>query len=161
MKMDTNCGYWPINEAGKSSFPSVFSGLQMENIHFVLKANSITSGVEEDIRDYLTLHPNIKLVIYEVNRIGNNVNQIAYNTNAVRFSSNKYWGELQTKYFELMTLFCQFALRENGEEKLWYKKILELMPKDDSSTERNLWFENVSYNLTYKLKFHSPLMLYD
>lgn len=38
----------------------------------------------------------------------------------------------------LMTLFCQFALRENGEEKLWYKKILELMPKDDSSTERNL-----------------------
>ena len=57
-----------------------------------------------------------KQLIYEVNRIGNNVNQIAYNTNAVRFSSNKDWGELQTKYFELMTLFCQFALRENGEE---------------------------------------------
>lgn len=72
-----------------------------------------------------------KQLIYEVNHIGNNVNQIAYNTNAVRFSSNKDWGELQTKYFELMTLFCQFALRENGEEKLWYKKILELMPKDD------------------------------
>ena len=66
-----------------------------------------------------------KQLIYEVNRIGNNVNQIAY---------NKDWGELQTKYFELMTLFCQFALRENGEEKLWYKKILELMPKDDSSS---------------------------
>ena len=66
-----------------------------------------------------------KQLIYEVNRIGNNVNQI---------SSNKDWGELQTKYFELMTLFCQFALRENGEEKLWYKKILELMPKDDSSS---------------------------
>lgn len=47
---------------------------------------------------------------------------------------NKDWGELQTKYFELMTLFCQFALRENGEEKHWYKKILELMPKDDSSS---------------------------
>ena len=75
-----------------------------------------------------------KQLIYEVNRIGNNVNQIAYNTNAVRFSSNKDWGELQTKYFELMTLFCQFALRENGEEKLWYKKILELMPEDDSSS---------------------------
>lgn len=29
-----------------------------------------------------------KQLIYEVNRIGNNVNQIAYNTNAVRFSSN-------------------------------------------------------------------------
>ena len=37
----------------------------MENIHFVLKANSITSGVEEDIRDYLTLHPNIKLVVID------------------------------------------------------------------------------------------------
>ena len=58
-----------------------------------------------------------KQLIYEVNRIGNNVNQIAYNTN-----------------FELMTLFCQFAMRENGEEKHWYKKILELMPKDDSSS---------------------------
>ena len=55
-------------------------------------------------------------------------------TNVVRFSSNKDWGELQTKYFELMTLFCQFALRENGEEKHWYKKLLELMPKDDSSS---------------------------
>ena len=62
------------------------------------------------------------------------INQIAYNTNVVRFSSNKDWGELQAKYFELMTLFCQFALRENGEEKLWYKKILERMPKDDSSS---------------------------
>ena len=58
-----------------------------------------------------------KQLIYEVNRIGNNINQIAYNTNVVRFSSNKDWGELQTKYFELMTLFCQFALRENGEKK--------------------------------------------
>lgn len=29
-----------------------------------------------------------KQLIYEVNRIGNNVNQIAYNTNAVRFSSS-------------------------------------------------------------------------
>lgn len=54
-----------------------------------------------------------KQLIYEVNRIGNNVNQIAYNTNAVRFSSNKDWGELQTKYFELMTLFCQFALAKD------------------------------------------------
>ena len=66
---------------------------------------------------------------------------LAGGANVVRFSSNKDWGELQTKYFELMTLFCQFALRENGEEKLWYKKILELMPKDDSdgsSTDNEL-----------------------
>lgn len=43
-----------------------------------------------------------------------------------------------------MTLFCQFALRENGEEKHWYKKILELMPKDDtddSTTDNDLIFE--------------------
>ena len=37
----------------------------MENIHFVLKANSIISGVDEDIRDYLMLHPNIKLVVID------------------------------------------------------------------------------------------------
>ena len=63
-----------------------------------------------------------KQLIYEVNRIGNNVYQIAYNTNVVRFSSNKDWGELQAKYFELMTLFCQFALRENGEESSGIKR---------------------------------------
>lgn len=63
-----------------------------------------------------------KQLIYEVNRIGNNVNQIAYNTNVVRFSSNKDWGELQAKYFELMTLFFQFALRENGEESSGIKR---------------------------------------
>lgn len=63
-----------------------------------------------------------KQLIYEVNRIENNVNQIAYNTNVVRFSSNKDWGELQAKYFELMTLFCQFALRENGEESSGIKR---------------------------------------
>nr|WP_288539853.1 plasmid mobilization relaxosome protein MobC [uncultured Dorea sp.] len=63
-----------------------------------------------------------KQLIYEVNRIGNNVNQIAYNTNVVRFSSNKDLGELQAKYFELMTLFCQFALRENGEESSGIKR---------------------------------------
>ena len=63
-----------------------------------------------------------KQLTYEVNRIGNNVNQIAYNTNVVRFSSNKDWGELQAKYFELMTLFFQFALRENGEESSGIKR---------------------------------------
>ena len=63
-----------------------------------------------------------KQLIYEVNRIGNNVNQIAYNTNVVRFSSNKDLGVLQAKYFELMTLFCQFALRENGEESSGIKR---------------------------------------
>ena len=63
-----------------------------------------------------------KQMIYEVNRIGNNVNQIAYNTNVVRFSSNKDWGELHAKYFELMTLFFQFALRENGEESSGIKR---------------------------------------
>lgn len=63
-----------------------------------------------------------KQLIYEVNRIGNNVNQIAYNTNVVRFSSNKDLGELQAKYFELMTLFFQFALRENGEESSGIKR---------------------------------------
>lgn len=65
-----------------------------------------------------------KQLIYEVNRIGNNVNQIAYNTNAVRFSSNKDWGELQTKYFELMTLFvslrCERTERKNsGIKRFW------------------------------------------
>ena len=214
----------------------------MENIHFVLKANSITSGIEEDIRDYLTLHPNIKLVVIDTlqhirgNEFVKNIyagdveftnilrqismefdltilalthtnkgkhdddiskisgsegmaggtdgnwvltkskrtdtranltisnrdteafefalefdkescrwNKLTRDESVVnekeRFLHAKDWGELQTKYFELMTLFCQFALRENGEEKHWYKKILELMPKDDtddSTTDNDL-----------------------
>ena len=79
-----------------------------------------------------------KQLIYEANRIGNNVNQIAYNTNVKRFASNADWEELRKNYFKLITLFCQFALREIGEENRWYKKILELMQADDFSTERNL-----------------------
>lgn len=37
----------------------------MENIHFVLKANNITSGIETDIREYLTEYPNIKLIVID------------------------------------------------------------------------------------------------
>ena len=37
----------------------------MENIHFVLRANSITSGLETDIREYLTAYPNIKLIVID------------------------------------------------------------------------------------------------
>lgn len=79
-----------------------------------------------------------KQLIYEANHIGNNVNQVAYNTNVKRFASNADWEELRKNYFKLITLFCQFALREIGEENRWYKKILDLMPEGDSSTERNL-----------------------
>lgn len=37
----------------------------MENIHFALQANNITSGVEDDIRDYLSKYPKIKLIIID------------------------------------------------------------------------------------------------
>lgn len=70
-----------------------------------------------------------KELIYEVNRIGNNVNQIAYNTNVKRFASNADWAELQKNYHKLMALFCQFALREVGEEKQWLQQIYTLSNK--------------------------------
>lgn len=37
----------------------------MENIHFVLSANNVASGIEADIREYLTDHPNIKLIVID------------------------------------------------------------------------------------------------
>lgn len=70
-----------------------------------------------------------KELIYEVNRIGNNVNQIAYNTNVKRFASNQDWEELRTDYFKLITLFCQFAIREVGEENEWLQQIYTLLNK--------------------------------
>ncbi len=70
-----------------------------------------------------------KELIYEVNRIGNNVNQIAYNTNVKRFASNADWAELQENYHKLMAHICQFALREVGEEKEWLQQIYTLSNK--------------------------------
>lgn len=70
-----------------------------------------------------------KELICEVNRIGNNVNQIAYNTNVKRFASNPDWEELRTDYFKLITLFCQFAIREVGEENQWLQQIYTLLNK--------------------------------
>ena len=37
----------------------------MENIHFVLSANNVQTGINDDIREYLNDHPNIKLVIVD------------------------------------------------------------------------------------------------
>ena len=37
----------------------------MENIHFVLHANDVSSGIEADIREYLNDHPNIKLIVID------------------------------------------------------------------------------------------------
>lgn len=37
----------------------------MENIHFVLKANTLRTGLDSDIREYLNGHPDIKLIVID------------------------------------------------------------------------------------------------
>lgn len=46
-------------------FDSINAYIDMENIHFVFHSNTIASGIENDIREYLHYHPSIKLIIID------------------------------------------------------------------------------------------------
>ena len=45
-----------------------------------------------------------KQMLYELNRIGNNINQIAYNSNTRGFATQADWKELEVKFSELLKL---------------------------------------------------------
>ena len=109
----------------------------MENIHFVLKANSITSGVEEDIRDYLTLHPNIKLVVIDT------LQHIRGN----EFVKNIYAGDVEftnilhqiSMEFDLTILALTHTNKGKHDDDIFSNTIKE---KDFIALERNIEIED-------------------
>ena len=61
-----------------------------------------------------------KQIIFELNRIGNNVNQIAYSTNAKAYASTPEWQALRKNFLEVLSLIGKlpFLTKETQEEWL-------------------------------------------
>lgn len=70
-----------------------------------------------------------KQLLYEINRIGNNINQIAYNTNAKMYAGNSDWQELRNNYFELLALLGKIPFMNEGVQEEWQQQISTLLHK--------------------------------
>lgn len=57
----------------------------------------------------------IRQLVYEINRIGNNVNQIAYQMNVLRYDAG-YVSELRKNFETCERLILNFVLQEEQEE---------------------------------------------
>ena len=68
-----------------------------------------------------------KELLYEVNRIGNNINQIAYNTNSQKYASGKDWEALEKSYYELLSILGKIPFLQKGEIEEWQQQIFTLL----------------------------------
>lgn len=58
---------------------------------------------------------NFRKMLYELNRIGNNINQIAYNSNLKKSTGKEEIKELQEKYYDLLSLYSDTFLYPESE----------------------------------------------
>ena len=65
-------------------------------------------------------------LIYEINRIGNNLNQIAYNTNIRQYAVNEDWEKVKENYFEFLTLFGKIPFLKEREQAEWKEMVSNL-----------------------------------
>ena len=68
-----------------------------------------------------------KQLVFELNRIGNNLNQIAYNTNERKYAIDEDWKAVKENYFEFLELFGKIPFLEKSEQSKWKEILLELM----------------------------------
>ena len=68
-------------------------------------------------------------LLYELNRIGNNINQIAYNTNAKTFAAKGDWVELKKNYFKLLELVGTLPFLDKEAQEEWLTQVYTLLPK--------------------------------
>lgn len=59
---------------------------------------------------------NFSKLLYELNRIGNNINQIAYNSNLKKSTGREEIMELSEKYDSLLQLYSDTFMFPDGEE---------------------------------------------
>lgn len=71
-----------------------------------------------------------KQLLYEINRIGNNINQIAYNTNAKMYAGNSDWQELRKNYFELLAVLGKIPFLDEKTMEEWQRKISALIDEN-------------------------------
>ena len=108
----------------------------------LLEKNSFELGLS--IADYLRKiilygsivgqHPVIdkatgEKLLYEVNRIGNNINQIAYNTNARMYASDLDWREIKNDAFLILELLGSLIDMDRNEFVEWENRVLQCIRK--------------------------------
>lgn len=76
------------------------------------------SEVKESKRNILS-DANFMKLLYEINRIGNNINQIAYNSNLIKSTGKQEIKELKLQYENLLQLYTDTFVFQ-GEEKDGY-----------------------------------------
>ena len=92
-----------------------------------MKAKLAGKTKSEFIRDLIVLSEvkertilkdkNFRKMLYELNRIGNNINQIAYNSNLKKSTGKKEIKELQEKYCDLLSLYSDTFLYPESEDE--------------------------------------------
>ena len=68
-----------------------------------------------------------KQLIYEINRIGNNVNQVAFNTNSKSFAGHPEWMQLKKDFLELLALLAEVPFVSGEEEEEWRQRASMLL----------------------------------
>ena len=76
------------------------------------------SEIKDTKRNILS-DENFKKLLYEINRIGNNINQIAYNSNLIKSTGREEIKNLKEQYENLLQLYTDTFVF-NGEEKDGY-----------------------------------------
>lgn len=66
-------------------------------------------------------------LLYEINRIGNNINQIAYNTNAKKYASGADWREIKKDAFDILELVGALVDMDRSEWEEWQQRVYTLL----------------------------------
>ena len=62
-------------------------------------------------------------LLFEVNRIGNNINQIAYRSNVKRYTSNADWQEVKKECLDILLLLGRLVHMDREEVEEWQQQI--------------------------------------
>ena len=66
-------------------------------------------------------------LLYEINRIGNNINQIAYNTNAKKYASGVDWRDIKKDAFDILELVGALIDMDRSEWEEWQQRAYTLL----------------------------------
>ena len=77
-------------------------------------------------------------LLYEVNRIGNNINQIAYNTNAKKYATDIDWREIKNEVFLILELLGGLIDMDRDEFVEWENSVIQCIRKHQHVLKQEL-----------------------
>ena len=77
-------------------------------------------------------------LLYEVNRIGNNINQIAYNTNAKKYATDIDWREIKNEVFLILELLGGLIDMDRDEFVEWENSVIQCIRKHQHLLKQEL-----------------------